>query len=179
MARSSTKRHKRRKKRSAGLLVVSGRRVLVLERSQRTRNGGLWGLPGGRLERGEAPHDGARREAVEELRRLPPLELLGRFSVRRARAGRYEIFVCRAPSGIRARWRPKLNGEHTEWRWVRLEWLLAEHKRLHPVLRTLFDKPDGLRALSRVLNERHASIEGVPPRRRDQTLIIEGRTEAA
>ncbi len=41
-------------------------RVLLLSRA-REPNRGLWSPPGGKIEPGEAPHLGARREAAEEL----------------------------------------------------------------------------------------------------------------
>jgi 8-oxo-dGTP pyrophosphatase MutT (NUDIX family) len=45
----------------------AGGRVLVLKRAGRGTNPGQWALPGGRLEPGEGPIDGALREAAEEV----------------------------------------------------------------------------------------------------------------
>jgi ADP-ribose pyrophosphatase YjhB (NUDIX family) len=45
------------------VLVEDGDRVLLLKPSYRR----AWGMPGGLLQRGESPADGARREAREEL----------------------------------------------------------------------------------------------------------------
>ena len=42
-------------------------RLLVCQRPAHKRHGGLWEFPGGKLEAGESPLDGARRELAEEL----------------------------------------------------------------------------------------------------------------
>jgi len=160
--------------RSAGLLLLAGRRLLVVERAPDCSNAGRWGLPGGRLRRGEAPFAAAHREAIEELGSLPPLEVSGRLRVRRPRAGRYDVFVCRAERDARRGWCPRLNREHTRYRWVRLEWLFAQRDRLHPVLRTVVERPDAVAALCRVLARRQQTLPAIPPRRRKQTIVIEG-----
>lgn len=41
-------------------------RLLLQRRAAWTHGGGTWGVPGGALERGEGPLDGALREAAEE-----------------------------------------------------------------------------------------------------------------
>jgi len=45
--------------------VVSGDRVLLIHR-RREPHRGLWVAPGGKLELGESPHEGAVREILEE-----------------------------------------------------------------------------------------------------------------
>jgi len=45
--------------------VVSGDRVLLIQR-RREPHRGLWVAPGGKLEPGESPHEGAVREILEE-----------------------------------------------------------------------------------------------------------------
>lgn len=42
-------------------------RLLVCQRPAHKRHGGRWEFPGGKLEGGESPLDGARRELREEL----------------------------------------------------------------------------------------------------------------
>jgi 8-oxo-dGTP diphosphatase len=42
-------------------------RLLVCQRPAHKRHGGLWEFPGGKLEDGESPLEGARRELGEEL----------------------------------------------------------------------------------------------------------------
>lgn len=51
----------------AGLLIDDAGRVLVTQRRADQPMGGQWELPGGKLEEGEAPTDGLRRELREEL----------------------------------------------------------------------------------------------------------------
>lgn len=163
----------RKRRRSGGLLFLSGRRILVLKRSARASNAGTWGLPGGRCDAEESPGRAALREATEELGSLPPADVVGCLSVRRARAGRYDVYVVRASAEVRERWRPHLCSEHTRYRWVRLEWLFSRIDRLHPVLRTICQKPEVLRAVCDVM-ERERALPSVPPRRRKQTVVIAG-----
>ncbi|MDH4224243.1 MAG: NUDIX domain-containing protein [Deltaproteobacteria bacterium] len=54
----------------AGVLAVvrhEGRLLMILRPEELPRAGGLWGLPGGVLEAGESPPQGAVRELFEEL----------------------------------------------------------------------------------------------------------------
>ncbi|MGD8999968.1 MAG: Nudix family hydrolase [Granulosicoccaceae bacterium] len=51
----------------AGVIVDRQGRVLVARRPQHVHQGGLWEFPGGKLEPGEAPAEGLRRELHEEL----------------------------------------------------------------------------------------------------------------
>lgn len=52
---------------AAGLLAVDAKRGILLQhRVSWSHFGGTWGLPGGALHEGEAPVDGALREATEE-----------------------------------------------------------------------------------------------------------------
>ncbi len=50
-----------------GVALVEGGRVLAARRSSPPALAGLWELPGGKVERGEAPEDTAVREIAEEL----------------------------------------------------------------------------------------------------------------
>ncbi|MCB9735792.1 MAG: NUDIX hydrolase [Deltaproteobacteria bacterium] len=158
---------------SAGLLIVSGHRVLVLERSPGSRNGGTWGLPGGRVDEGEHALRAAHRETEEELGSVPPVHLLGCLSVRRRRRERYRIFVGRTPRQHREAWRPELNEEHVRWRWVSLAWLQARRDRLHPVLRLVADRPLAFDALREAVRADEPLPDSVP-RRRDPTIKLVG-----
>lgn len=51
----------------AGLLIADDGRVLVSERAAGSALAGQWEFPGGKLEAGEAPTVGLRRELAEEL----------------------------------------------------------------------------------------------------------------
>ena len=71
-------------------------RVLMLQRSgdPRVEHAGKWEFPGGRLNDGEHPHDGARREWQEEMGvRIPRGKHVGSW-----RAGVYQGFVHEVPS---------------------------------------------------------------------------------
>ncbi len=50
-----------------GLILDRDGRVLVARRPDHVHQGGLWEFPGGKLESGEAPLAGLRRELFEEL----------------------------------------------------------------------------------------------------------------
>jgi 8-oxo-dGTP diphosphatase len=60
---------------AAGLLAYhvgdDAVRYLLQKRSLYTHGGGTWSIPGGALNAGESPVDGAFRETEEELGRLP------------------------------------------------------------------------------------------------------------
>ena len=49
----------------ASIAVIKGRKVLLVRR-KRAPFAGLWSLPGGKVERGEAPRDAVSRELKEE-----------------------------------------------------------------------------------------------------------------
>jgi len=51
----------------AGLVVDGAGRVLITRRRDDQPMGGQWEFPGGKLEAGESPTDGLRRELHEEL----------------------------------------------------------------------------------------------------------------
>ena len=55
----------------AGLLVISKPRMLLQLRPSGVQHPGTWSTPGGALEAGESPLQGALREAVEEMGPLP------------------------------------------------------------------------------------------------------------
>jgi len=87
---------------------------LLQKRSQLTHGGGTWSIPGGALDRGESPVDGACREAVEELGRLPDgLEYTGMVTTDFA-GWQYHTVLFRSPERFAA----KGNWEVAEHRWV-------------------------------------------------------------
>ncbi len=147
-------------KRSAGLLFLSGRRLLLLRRSESSNNAGLWGLPGGRLDAAETAAEAAWREAAEEMTRVPTADVVGRCQLLRRRdrdrrQKQYDVFVCVAGKCARERYKPGLNGEHDRHQWVTLDWCLAHRELLHPVLAELLFDPNVLIALAR-------QLQGVP-----------------
>jgi 8-oxo-dGTP pyrophosphatase MutT (NUDIX family) len=66
---------------SAVVYAERGDKILMLKRAAGTALAGQWFLPGGAVERGELPEDGARRELLEEsgLEIDGDLELIGAY----------------------------------------------------------------------------------------------------
>lgn len=60
---------------AAGVVFVTGSgdatRVLIQKRSEWSHEGGTWSCPGGALDEGETPYEGALREASEEIGPVP------------------------------------------------------------------------------------------------------------
>lgn len=48
-------------------VVTNGERLLLCQRPEGKRHGGLWEFPGGKVRDGESFEDAARREMIEEL----------------------------------------------------------------------------------------------------------------
>lgn len=48
-------------------IMVQGGRVFIARRRKEKKLGGLWEFPGGKVEAGESPENGLRRELAEEL----------------------------------------------------------------------------------------------------------------
>ena len=64
-------------------LLVRDQKVYLLKRAPEVSFGGLWGLPGGHLEKGESLTDAASRECLEEVGvHVPDPQLLGVMSYR-------------------------------------------------------------------------------------------------
>lgn len=116
---------------AAGILVIAAdtRRFLLLKRSGWVNEPYTWGIPGGAIDRGETPRQGALREAREEL---------GRVAIA---VSKDPLYVWRAPDSdfaystfvgkVAKEFEPNMeNGEHEDYKWVSLpEWL--KHEDLH------------------------------------------------
>lgn len=114
---------------AAGILFRDPQcRILLLRRSQRIYNPGLWNLPGGRIDPGETPKEAALREAVEEAGILAPNIRFIKVIVNPEGGTRFHLFTSCIPRVV-----PKLNWESDAWAWVRPEEM--EGMRLHPGLR--------------------------------------------
>ena len=69
---------------AAGVVFVvredDGPKVMLQKRSQMAHEGGRWSCPGGALDQGEMPMEGALREATEEVGAVPGTpRLLGEY----------------------------------------------------------------------------------------------------
>jgi 8-oxo-dGTP diphosphatase len=56
-----------RKVRVVASVIERSGKLLVCERPEHKRHGGLWEFPGGKVEKGESDFDAVRRELAEEL----------------------------------------------------------------------------------------------------------------
>ena len=122
---------------AAGVMFVApDGDVLMLRRSSSEPNyGGHWALPGGKVEDGETPDQGARREAEEEMggsMENRPLKLVDRRMTPTGMA--FHTFA----HPVEKKFQPKLNGEHEGFTWAPLGEL---PRPLHPgVEATLKDR---------------------------------------
>ncbi|SDF66596.1 NUDIX domain-containing protein [Klenkia brasiliensis] len=108
---------------AAGLLVhrpgPGGTEALLQHRVEWSHHGGTWGTPGGALDLGETPADGALREAREELGLLPGQLALGAQSVDDHGGWSYTT-VLAVPTGDLDPSGLVLNRESTEVAWLPL-----------------------------------------------------------
>ena len=96
-------------------VIEQGGRVLIARRKASDRFGGFWEFPGGKLEPGEAPEAGLRREILEELGVEARIGgFLGAFPYESSRLS-IELLAYRA-SIERGELRPV---DHDEMIWVR------------------------------------------------------------
>lgn len=138
------------KRRGASVLLISGRRILLLKRSTSSGNPGTWGLPGGGKDKGETADMAARREALEEMSTLPEYEVCGEIKVACGK-WRYRVFLYRSRKKAKKTWSPGLNHEHTKHIWRDLKWCLRHRRKLHPVLRLLLKDKAALRRIRAVM----------------------------
>ena len=107
---------------AAGFLIYHQiyRRYLIVKRAPSTNNGRQWSIPGGRADRRDATlYTTAVREAIEELGGLPQLlDPIGELRLRKPSGrGQYLVVVIGTRDLV---WAPRLNWEHTKWRWATL-----------------------------------------------------------
>ena len=105
---------------AAGIVFVvadgdGGREVLLQLRSAWSHEGGTWSCPGGALDEGEQPLDGALREAAEEIGVAPaPRRVLGEHVFAPAANWSYTTVVVQVPE----RFGRPLNFETEAVEWV-------------------------------------------------------------
>jgi 8-oxo-dGTP diphosphatase len=106
---------------AAGALFVhragGGCRVLVQHRSAWSHEGGTWSVPGGALDAGESPEEGALREASEEIGTVPPYAIVGDYVFAPADDWTYTTIVVEVPGPF---------GEHASFETASLEWLTPD-----------------------------------------------------
>ncbi len=100
-------------------VVSEGKLLLLKRRSNDVHKPGAWDIPGGRLELGENPFDGLKRETLEEtgfdIEIVMPIDVHF-FTRDDGQKIQMTIFVCKPKSG-----EIKLSEEHTEYKWVDLK----------------------------------------------------------
>lgn len=98
-------------------------KYLVLQRARKDQQHGLWGIPGGKLDKGEEPLAGLVREACEELeiKFLSDIfQLLGTALSHTPSDGEYGLYVYHAfvPTNLNI----KINSaEHYAYRWATID----------------------------------------------------------
>ncbi|MDO8647193.1 MAG: NUDIX domain-containing protein [Candidatus Diapherotrites archaeon] len=102
-----------------GFIVDDGKLLLLKREPKNVQMPGIWEISGGRLELGESPFDGLKREVLEETGLN--VEIVMPLSVRHfTRSDKQTItmiiFLCK-PLGNEV----KLSKEHTEFEWIPLE----------------------------------------------------------
>jgi len=100
----------------AGIIfhTLETNRVLFLYRLQ-SRRRHVWSIPGGKLENGETPWEGAIREVKEEVGKVPTILQTLSLEVFKSSDGhfRFHTFLCL----IRSEFIPILNDEHGGYAW--------------------------------------------------------------
>lgn len=121
-------------RRAAGVLPVArdSGRVLLLLRSEWVTEPLTWGLPGGALERREAPMHGAMREFVEETQYSGPVHLF-RLGVYREPNFEYHSYIGWVPSEFNV----ILDWESADAGWFELDELPEP---LHPGAAEMFEE---------------------------------------
>ena len=98
-------------------IVDKDNRVLILKRSDDDiHKAGIWEIPGGRLDLGEDPVEGLRRETKEEtgldIEIFEPLAIK-HFTREDKQKITMIVFLCRALES-----QVRLSKEHTEYEWI-------------------------------------------------------------
>jgi 8-oxo-dGTP diphosphatase len=105
---------------AAKSFIVDNNKLLILKRrSDDVQKPGIWEIPGGRLELGEDPREGLKREVLEET--SLDIDILHPMSVRHFKRDDGQtitllIFLCKNLNK-----NIKLSEEHSEYEWIPLE----------------------------------------------------------
>jgi len=106
---------------SAKSFIVRDGKILALKRAaDDVHKPNIWEFPGGRLELGEDPREGLKRETKEEtgldIEVLHPLSVK-HFTREDGQVITMLIFLCKALNSLDV----KLSEEHTEYSWIPIE----------------------------------------------------------
>ncbi|MBI3952859.1 MAG: NUDIX domain-containing protein [Candidatus Doudnabacteria bacterium] len=118
-------------------IVRNGKLLLIKRRPNDVHKPGAWDIPGGRLEPGEDPYEGLKREAFEEIsgeiKIIMPIDV-HHFTRDDGQKITLTIFLC-DPVFAEIR----LSDEHTEYKWLDLKAEIGEFPNwLHgPIKRVL------------------------------------------
>jgi 8-oxo-dGTP pyrophosphatase MutT (NUDIX family) len=122
----------------AGVLLTTGKKILILLRSDEVTELGTWNLAGGAVDPGESPLVAGLRELEEETSLfLDPdrANLVGQYVWQSPGSSfRYTTSVVRVPASWTHR-SVELNWENDESMWVDSEWLYENIDDLHPGFR--------------------------------------------
>ena len=100
-------------------IVKDSRLLMIKRRGNDMHSPGEWDIPGGKLEHGENPFEGLKREGMEELG--IGIEIIMPFHVQHFTREDGQnitiiIFLCRPLQG-----QIRLSQEHTDFRWAPLD----------------------------------------------------------
>lgn len=101
------------------VIIKEGKVLLIKRRPNDVHKPGQWEFPGGRLDVGEDPFEGLKRETREETRLEVEIEMpvdVHYFARDDGQVITMIIFLCRALSH-----EIKLSEEHTDYKWVDLD----------------------------------------------------------
>lgn len=103
----------------AFIVNPNGELLIIKRRENDVHKPGVWDIPGGRLELGENPFEGLKREAKEEtgfdIDILNPLRVR-HFTSDDGQKITMLVFLCK-PSSEEV----ELSGEHTEFLWIPID----------------------------------------------------------
>ncbi|WP_148616014.1 NUDIX domain-containing protein [Nocardioides rubriscoriae] len=123
---------------AAGLLLAREATVLLQLRVGWAHHGGTWSIPGGALERGEAPVEAALRESHEELGVAADAVRVRGSRVALCGGWSYETVLGETEGEVATHDR----AESDDHRWVPLEDVAT--LRLHPAFRIAWEHPDAV-----------------------------------